>query len=136
MAKKRSDYADEIAPVQKGMSPRIKAIMQKEAVAARRRIIERGLIQFRADKQLMEALLNCSELNHVPIGVFCRDIIWSYLQNKPGFITKETTKKSKKSARYEQSDEMVGKVSEDSEAGDLIDEAIEKLKAAKKNLRR
>lgn len=136
MAKKKSPYADQIALEQKGMTERERAILQKERLALRKRAIERGLIQFRADQLLIEALLNSSELHHVPVGVFCRDIIWSYLQNQPGFITKETTKKSKKSARYDSPDGLVGKVSQDSDVEDLIDTAIENLAAAKKKLRK
>ncbi|MDX2106233.1 MAG: hypothetical protein SFY67_07510 [Candidatus Melainabacteria bacterium] len=133
--KKESDYADQIAPVQRGMSARAKAIMQKEALEARKKIIQRGLIQFRADKKLIEALLNSSELKHVPIGVFCRDIIWSYLENQPGFITKENAKTKKQLKSYSSPGSLTGKVSEDMDAEQLIDEAIEKLKLAKHRLK-
>lgn len=136
MAKKReSDYADQIAPVQRGMSARAKEIMQKEAIEARKKIIKRGLIQFRADEKLIEALLNSSEINHVPIGVFCRNVIWSYLENQPGLFTKENAKKSKQLKSYDSSSGLAGKVSEELGAEQLIEEAIETLKTAKKKLK-
>lgn len=136
MAKKRdSDYADQIAPVQRGMSARAKEIMQKEAIEARKKIIKRGLIQFRADEKLIEALLNSSELNHVPIGVFCRNVIWSYLENQPALFTKENAKKSKQLKSYDTPSGLSGKVSEELDAEQLIEEAIETLKTAKKKLK-
>ncbi len=137
MAKKYSDYAKDYDPnYQKEMSPAFRAALNKATFEARKNIIKRGLIQFRADKQLIEALLDCSELNHVPVGVFCRDIIWSYLQNKPGFITKENVRKGKKSKAYDSPDSLTGKVSEDSEIEDLIESSIENLNTLKKRLRK
>ncbi len=135
MAKKRSKYADELSPEPREMSPRFREAMKKEAIEARKRIIARGLVQFRADKKLMEALYKVAEKNHVAVGVLCRDVIWSYLENQPGLITKENAKKSKQLKAYDPPSGMTGKVSEELDAEQLIEEAIETLKTAKKKLK-
>ncbi len=132
---KKSDYAHEFDPNFKEPSARFKAAMKKEAIEARKRIIERGLVQFRADKKLMKALYDVAEKSHVAVGVLCRDVIWSYLENQTGLITKENAKKTKQLQSYESPSGLTGKVSEDSNAEQLIDEAIETLKVAKKKLK-
>jgi len=132
---KKSEYAHEFDPNFKQPSARFKAAMKKEAVEARKRIIARGLIQFRADKQFMEALYRIAEEKHVAVGVFCRDIIWSYLENQPGFITKENAKTKKQLKSYSSPGSLTGKVYEDLDAEQLIDEAIDNLKQAKKRLK-
>ena len=45
---------------------------KKTQAAARRRVIERGIVQFRADEEIMELLLQVADSNRIPYGVMCR----------------------------------------------------------------
>lgn len=136
MGKKLSKYAKDYNPIQGEMSPRMRAGLDKLRIEAREKLIERGLIQFRADREFMEAIHAAAEENHVAVAVLCRDVIWSFLKNQPGFITKENAAtKGKKSKTYNSPNGLSGKVSEDLDAEHLIDEAIETLKTAKKKLK-
>jgi hypothetical protein len=40
--------------------------------AARERVVERGIIAFRADREMMELLLQVAELKRIPYGVLAR----------------------------------------------------------------
>jgi hypothetical protein len=44
--------------------------------AARERVIERGIVQFRADREFMELLLKVAEEKKIPAGVLIRS--WAY----------------------------------------------------------
>ena len=40
--------------------------------AARKRVIERGIVQFRADEEIMDLLLKVAAHKRIPYGVMCR----------------------------------------------------------------
>jgi hypothetical protein len=44
----------------------------KTQAAALQRVIERGIVQFRADEEIMELLLRVAMHKRVPYGVMCR----------------------------------------------------------------
>jgi hypothetical protein len=45
---------------------------EKTKAAAKKRVIERGIVQFRADAEIMELLLAVAEEKRIPYGVMCR----------------------------------------------------------------
>jgi len=45
---------------------------EKTQAAARNRVIERGIIQFRADAEIMDLLLQVAMHKRMPYGVMCR----------------------------------------------------------------
>lgn len=45
---------------------------EKTQAAARRRVIERGIVQFRADEEIMDLLLRVAANKRIPYGVMCR----------------------------------------------------------------
>lgn len=66
----------------KEMSARFKKMLEKEKKAARKRIIERGIIHFRADKEFMKALHEAAEELKTAPGTLCRSIVWDYLSKR------------------------------------------------------
>ncbi len=44
----------------------------KSQAAARQRVIERGIVQFRADEEIMDLLLRVATHKRIPYGVMCR----------------------------------------------------------------
>ncbi len=74
----KGDYDDQI---EDGVVPeRTKKALEKGRLKLRQRVIERGIVQFRADGQFMERLLDTAELRKVPPGVLCREWVWERLQ--------------------------------------------------------
>ena len=73
------DLSKDMKP-KKAVSPKMKALLDKEKMAARKRIIERGIVHFRADEEFMIALLEASERLKVAPGTLCRRIVWENLQ--------------------------------------------------------
>lgn len=45
---------------------------QASQAAARKRVIERGIVQFRADEEIMDLLLKVATHKRMPYGVMCR----------------------------------------------------------------
>ena len=45
---------------------------ERSQAAARQRVIERGIVQFRADEEIMDLLLRVAMHKRVPYGVMCR----------------------------------------------------------------
>jgi hypothetical protein len=45
---------------------------ERTQAAARQRVIERGLVQFRADEEVMDLLLKVAASKRIPYGVMCR----------------------------------------------------------------
>jgi hypothetical protein len=45
---------------------------EKTQESARRRVIERGIVQFRADEEIMDLLLRVAASKRIPYGVMCR----------------------------------------------------------------
>lgn len=56
------------------------AQMSKES--ARRRIIERGKVEFRADEEMMDLLLHVADHRKMPIGVMVRSWVWERLRQE------------------------------------------------------
>jgi len=54
------------------VSPRMKKLLEKGRKQARQNVIDRGLVQFRADPQMMEQLLQVSEERGIPLGTVLR----------------------------------------------------------------
>jgi hypothetical protein len=76
---KMDDLRKDMRP-RKAISPKMRKLLDKEQRAARQRIIERGIVHFRADKQFMESLLDAADRLKIAPGVLCRQIVWRYLQ--------------------------------------------------------
>lgn len=55
------------------ISPRMKKMLEKGRIEARKRVIERGIVQFRADPELMAKLLEISEQRRIPLGTMVRN---------------------------------------------------------------
>ncbi len=49
---------------------------------ARRRIIERGKVEFRADEEMMDLLLYLCEQRKMPLGVMVRSWVWERLREE------------------------------------------------------
>jgi|GEM_PF-2914700 len=67
----------------KPISKKMQALLDKEKAAARQKIVERGIVHFRADPEFMEALFALSDKSKVAPGTLCRRIVWAYLQSTP-----------------------------------------------------
>ena len=74
------DLSDEMMPG-KPVSPKMRKLLVKEKNEARKRIIERGIIHFRADEEFMSALLSRAELLKIAPGTLCRRIVWEHLRS-------------------------------------------------------
>jgi hypothetical protein len=69
----------------KPVSPKMRALLDKEKEETRARIIDRGIVHFRADREFMTALLDAAEQLKVAPGTLCRRIVWEYLKPvRPG----------------------------------------------------
>lgn len=55
------------------VSPHMKRMLEKGRAEARKRVIERGLVQFRADPDTMRQMLEISEHRGVPLGTMLRE---------------------------------------------------------------
>jgi hypothetical protein len=64
------------------ISPRMRKLLTKGRAEARRRVIDRGLVQFRADSDTMEKLLEVSEHRGIPLGTMVREWIKERLKNQ------------------------------------------------------
>jgi hypothetical protein len=68
----------------KPISSKMRAMLDKEKKEARSRIIERGIVHFRADNEFMIALLDAAEQSKIAPGTLCRRIVWEYLKSSRG----------------------------------------------------
>lgn len=59
---------------------------EKTQAAARQRVIERGIVQFRADKEIMDLLLRVSAHKRMPYGVMCRAWIVERLRQEAKYL--------------------------------------------------
>ena len=64
------------------ISPRMQKMLSKGRAEARKRVIERGLIQFRADATMMQQLLEISEHRGIPLGTMLREWVKDRLRNE------------------------------------------------------
>ncbi len=83
-----ADFTDDMLPGKKN-SPKMEALLSREKVAVRKRIIERGIVHFRADKEFMTALLNAADQLKVAPGTLCRRIVWEQLKSLKAPADKE-----------------------------------------------
>jgi len=74
------DITDDIRPKKK-VSTKMEALLSKEKIATRRRIIERGIVHFRADEEFMTALLDVADQLKVAPGTLCRRLVWEQLNS-------------------------------------------------------
>jgi hypothetical protein len=72
------------------VSPRMKKLLEKGREQARQSVIDRGLVQFRADPQMMEQLLQASEARGIPLGTLLRSWVKEHLLEETK-TTKENT---------------------------------------------
>jgi hypothetical protein len=56
--------------VKKKLTPQERALASQ--AAARQRVVERGIVQFRADEEIMDLLLRVAAHKRIPYGVLCR----------------------------------------------------------------
>lgn len=54
--------------------------LEQGRAAARRRVVERGIVAFRADEEMMELLLKVAERKRIPYGVLARSWVAERLQ--------------------------------------------------------
>lgn len=62
------------------LPPRAKKLRENSKAAARKRIIERGIVHFRADESFMSQLLNVAERMKTPPGTLCRQWVAEKLE--------------------------------------------------------
>ena len=74
------DLSKEMMPG-KPVSPKMRALLDKEKNETRNRIIERGIVHFRADKEFMRALLDAADQLKMAPGTLCRRIVWDHLKS-------------------------------------------------------
>lgn len=74
------DLSKEMMPG-KLVSRKMRALLNKEKLEARKRIIDRGIVHFRADKEFMTALLDAADHLKTAPGTLCRRIVWEHLQS-------------------------------------------------------
>lgn len=74
------DLSKELMPG-KPVSPKMRALLDKQKNETRKRIIERGIVHFRADKEFMAALLDAAEHLKIAPGTLCRRIVWEHLKS-------------------------------------------------------
>jgi hypothetical protein len=62
------------------ISPKMRGLLEKERAQARKRIIETGIVHFRADPEFMELLMEVADTLKIAPGTLCRQIVWERLQ--------------------------------------------------------
>lgn len=77
--RKIEDITDEMRPNKK-LSSKMESLLAKEKMLVRNRIVERGIIHFRADKDFMTALLDVADQLKVAPGTLCRRLVWDQLK--------------------------------------------------------
>ena len=55
-----------------GKGPTIEERVRKTQAAARQRVVQRGIVQFRADPEIMDLLLKVADYKRMPTGVMVR----------------------------------------------------------------
>lgn len=76
------DLSNEMVPG-KRVSAKMRALLNKEENEARKRIVDRGIVHFRADKEFMETLLDAADRLKMAPGTLCRRIVWEHLKSLP-----------------------------------------------------
>jgi hypothetical protein len=55
---------------------------ERGRAAARQRVIERGIIAFRSDAEMMDLLLRVAEIKRMPYGVLARSMVMDSLRKE------------------------------------------------------
>ncbi len=76
------------------LSPRMKKMLEKGRTEARKRVVERGIAQFRVDENTMDQLLQLSEHRGIPLGTMLRE--WT----KDRLRSEQNKNKQSTSAEY------------------------------------
>lgn len=84
------DLSKEMMP-DKSVSPKMRALLNKEKIETRQRIIERGIVHFRADREFMTALLDTAGKLKIAPGTLCRRIVWEHLKSLASAPSSELT---------------------------------------------
>lgn len=119
------DLSKEMMPG-KPISQKMRALLDKEKSEARKRIVERGIVHFRADVEFMEALLETAERSKVAPGTLCRRIVWDYLQS-----VKTKSEVAESSAKYSPNRDVV--VEKLNEIQELVEQVLEAGRSKKKD---
>lgn len=82
------DLSKEMMPG-KPVPPKMRALLNKERRESRNRIIERGIVHFRADKEFMTALLDAAEQMKIAPGTLCRRVVWEHLKSPQSWPSAE-----------------------------------------------
>ena len=75
------DLSNELTPG-KPVSAKMRSLLNKEKKEVRQRIIDRGIVHFRADEEFMVALHDTAEHLKIAPGSLCRRIVWEYLKSQ------------------------------------------------------
>ncbi len=62
---------------------------ERSQAAARQRVIERGIVQFRADEEIMDLLLRVAMHKRIPYGVMCRTWVVERLRQEASCLRQE-----------------------------------------------
>lgn len=91
------DLSNDIRP-KKPISSKMRGLLDVEKANARKRIVERGIVHFRADQEFMEALFDVADRLKIAPGTLCRQIVWEYLKTSksPSKNAVKTNKLSKR----------------------------------------
>ena len=68
--------------------------LQQAKFEARERVIQRGIVEFRADADLMDQLLQISDFKKTPVGTLVRQWIAPIVSNELRFMRKEQRQKA------------------------------------------
>jgi hypothetical protein len=83
---RESDYASSIAKAGK-VSSRMRNALSTAKTEARAKVIERGIVQFRADNHLMRLLLQIADEQKKSMSELCREWVSEKVQElKPGAV--------------------------------------------------
>lgn len=75
------DLSNDIRP-KKAVSTKMRRMLDAEKINTRKRIAERGIVHFRADKEFMEGLFDAADKLKIAPGTLCRQVVWEYLKSQ------------------------------------------------------
>lgn len=122
------DLSEDMLPG-KPVSRKMRALLDKEKSAARKRVIERGIVHFRADSEFMEALLAAADRSKIAPGTLCRRVVWDYLHS-----LELASGVAEKTAKYSQDRDVV--IEKLNEIQDLIELALARESSPPKSSRK
>jgi hypothetical protein len=72
----------DLMPTRKPISPELQKRIERGRAAAHQRIIDRGMVAFRADADMMDLLLQVSDYKRIPYGVLARTWVMDCLRKE------------------------------------------------------